>query len=346
MEENMLKLRIFFIRLFHWEFWPIKVLYFPVFIYYLWLSLKARSFFFFSATNPGMETGGLYGLSKYRQLIQLSEEHIPKTLIFDRSKSPETVLSTIHDKGLRFPVIIKPDQAERGIGVEKINSEKELVKHLESIHYDFLIQEFVEVPFEAGVFYIRYPGERAGKIPSLVIKNFLKVCGDGRKTVGELAKRNHRAAMVWRGLVHRQAEVMDYIPEKGEEILLEPIGNHNRGTTFINGNKMISKELAGIFDKITQHLDGFCYGRLDVKAPSREDFLTGKGIKVLEVNGVGSEPAHIYHPGYSLLKAWKTLFKHWTIIYRISKINKGNGVSYMSFREAFAYYGEWKAIKR
>lgn len=48
----------------------------------------------------------------------------------------------------------------------------------------------------------------------------------------------------------------------------------------------------------------------------------------------------------SLLKAWKTLFKHWEIIYRISKINKGNGVSYMSFREAFAYYGEWKAIKR
>lgn len=341
----MLRLRLFYIRLFSWEFWPLQVVYFPVFIYYLWLSLKARSFFFFSAINPGMETGGLYGLSKYRQLCQLPDEHIPKTLFFGHSEKSEAVLAAIRASGVLFPVIVKPDKAERGIGVEKINSEDELVKHLESIHYDFLIQEFVATPFEAGVFYCRQPGEESGEILSLVIKGFLTVCGDGSKTVGELAKRNNRAAMVWGRLLHRQAKLMDYIPEKGEEIILEPIGNHNRGTTFINGNELISKELAQVFDKITQNLDAFYYGRLDLKAPSREDFLSGKGIKILEVNGAGSEPAHIYHPGFSLIKAWRTLLNHWAIIYRFSKINKGNGVRYMSFREALSYYSLWKTIK-
>lgn len=345
MKERMPKLNLFFIRLFHWEFWPLEVVYIPVFIYYLWLSLKARSFFFFSATNPGMETGGLYALSKYPQLCQLPDEDVPKTLFFGRPETSEVVLSAIRASGIGFPVIVKPDRAERGIGVEKINSQNELIKHLASIHYDFLVQEFVAAPFEAGVFYCRYPGEKSGKILSLVIKGFLTVNGDGIHTVRELAGRNHRAAMVWSRLLSRQAAIMDYIPEKGEEILLEPIGNHNRGTTFINGNGMISKELAKVFDKITQHLDGFYYGRLDIKAPSREDFLNGKGIKVMEVNGAGSEPAHIYHPGFSLFKAWKTLLKHWTIIYRISKINKKKGVNYMSLGEALAYYKVWQSIK-
>jgi len=42
----------FFMRLFHWEFWPFNLVYFPVFFYYAFLAVKARSLFFFYAANP------------------------------------------------------------------------------------------------------------------------------------------------------------------------------------------------------------------------------------------------------------------------------------------------------
>jgi len=54
----------FLFKLFHWEFWPFGILQGPVFLYWLWLSVRARSLLFFSASNPGILSGGMLGESK------------------------------------------------------------------------------------------------------------------------------------------------------------------------------------------------------------------------------------------------------------------------------------------
>jgi hypothetical protein len=54
---------------------------------------------------------------------------------------------------------------------------------------------------------------------------------------------------------------------------------------------------------------------------------------VLELNGVNSEPCHIFHPGRSLFLAWRDLFKHWKRIADISIANHKNGVPYASYSE-------------
>jgi len=51
----------FFIKLKSWEYWPFGILQAPLFFYWLWLSLKARSLVFFSASNPGILMGGMFG---------------------------------------------------------------------------------------------------------------------------------------------------------------------------------------------------------------------------------------------------------------------------------------------
>jgi hypothetical protein len=56
----------FMTRLTQWEYWPFEVIYLPIFVYWLWLSVKARSLFFFSAANPSIENGGMLGESKLR----------------------------------------------------------------------------------------------------------------------------------------------------------------------------------------------------------------------------------------------------------------------------------------
>ena len=87
---------------------------------------------------------------------------------------------------------------------------------------------------------------------------------------------NDRALLVWEKLKERLGEKADRILEPNEKITLEPIGNHNRGTKFLNGNKLINPELEHIFTRIFESLSCFHYGRLDLKAPGLGDFLQGK----------------------------------------------------------------------
>ena len=69
----------FFIRLKNWEYWPFGVIQFPVIVYYFWLSARARSFFFFSASNPGIVMGGMFGESKYEVLKKVPERYTANT---------------------------------------------------------------------------------------------------------------------------------------------------------------------------------------------------------------------------------------------------------------------------
>jgi len=59
------KIKLVLTKITHWEYWPFELVYFPVVLYYFWLSIRARSFFFFSASNPSIETGGMLGESKF-----------------------------------------------------------------------------------------------------------------------------------------------------------------------------------------------------------------------------------------------------------------------------------------
>ena len=72
-------------------------------------------------------------------------------------------------------------------------------------------------------------------------------------------------------------------------------------------------------------MPGFFYGRFDIKFKSWESLQTGEDFKITEVNGVNSEPTHIYEPSYSLLKAYRDIFHHMEIIYEISEMNLALG---------------------
>ncbi len=58
-----------------------------------------------------------------------------------------------------------------------------------------------------------------------------------------------------------------------------------------------------------------------------ESLLTGKDFTLMEINGVNAEPAHIYDPSFSLLKAYRDIFSHMKIIYEISKQNRLLGIA-------------------
>jgi hypothetical protein len=338
-----MRVKLFFVKILNWEYWPFHVVYFPIFFYWLWLSLKARSLFYFSAANPSIETGGMLGESKFQILKRIPEKFIPSTIFIEAGLEFNTLKEKINRASMVYPLIAKPDVGERGNMVKKINNEIELNDYWKRIKVNFLIQEFINFEIELGVFYYRHPDWKDGLVSSVVVKDYLKVIGDGRSTIFDLMARYPRAAFQLERLSAQNRELMDFVPKENESIELEPIGNHSRGTTFLNGNYLIEEKLTAVFDRISKTIDGFYYGRYDLKCKSIEDLRQGEHIKIVELNGVGAEPAHIYHPGYSIIKGYKALFSHWKHMYEISRKNKEAGHPYLTLKEGWE---KWKWIRQ
>jgi hypothetical protein len=333
----------FFIKLKSWEYWPFGIIQAPIFIYWLWLSLKARSLLFFSAANPGILTGGMFGESKFSVLEKIPGSVKPKAILIHHPTSSELVIQKIKDNHLSFPLIFKPDLGERGWMVRKVKSESELIDYLKISKWDFIIQEFVDWPLEFSVYYARHPKMESGKVTSVTIKEMLKVTGDGRSKLSELILAKDRAKLQWHVLKNTHAHQLDNILGKGEQIELVSVGNHCLGTTFINKKKIITKKMVESFDQISKQIEGFYFGRYDLRVQSISDLEQGK-IMIMELNGCGAEPSHIYHPGASMVDAIRDLFIHWHTIYTISKANHKKGIPYMRLGEGIKIYKKFKAV--
>ncbi|MCB9192731.1 MAG: ATP-grasp domain-containing protein [Flavobacteriales bacterium] len=326
------RLHIWLQRLVRWEFWPWRIVYIPVSVYWFFLAIRARGWVFFSAANPCMRFGGLlaYSKSKVNQLVP--EKYTPKTLYVDSSETVEQALAEVAATNLKYPLIVKPDIGERGWGVKVVKTENELPNALSSHPGLKLVQEYADLPMELGVMYSRHPQEKNGKITSIVIKDFPKVVGDGKRTLQQLILDNERTRFSYHIHAKRLGHRFCEIPKAGEEIRVVHIGNHMLGTTFFSGNHLIDAELEAVFDELAKQISDFFIGRFDLRTASIEDLKKGNFI-VVEVNGVNSEPCHIFHPGRSIFLAWRDLFTHWKRIADISIANHKNGVPYASYWE-------------
>src|SRR6266487_3550579 len=154
----------FFIKLFHWEYWPFHVVYGPIYFYWFWLCLRARSFFFFNTSNPSISNGGFLMESKKQIYDLLPQEYYPRTIFFKAGSSAEMILEEINKKQLQFPLVGKPDIGMQGMSVKKLDNEKELIEYAINSRVNFLMQEFISYQREIGIFYYRFPNEKMGHI--------------------------------------------------------------------------------------------------------------------------------------------------------------------------------------
>lgn len=326
----------FYVKWSNWEYYPMYIANIPTVFFWLYFGIRSRSLFFFSAVNPVIETGGVMGESKINIYNRLPKYTIPNTiLIKNENKDIDYILDNISEAGIVFPLIAKPDVGERGFLVEKLSNKQELENYLNKITVDFLIQDFIDYPIEVSVLYYRYPEAKHGKITSVCIKKTLSVVGDGTSSVEVLMQAYPRARFQLDRFKNDYPDLLKTVPSRKEEIELEPIGNHCRGTTFLNGNHHIDNTLERVFDEIALQMDGIHYGRFDMKCQSIEQLKLGKAFSILEFNGIASEPAHIYDPSYSTWQAYKDIFAHWKIIYQLGKEQRKRGVDAMSWAEAY-----------
>jgi hypothetical protein len=311
-------MKLFLHKLFNWEYWSVNVVYAPTFFLWVGFMVKFRAIKFYKYSNLAIKNGGFNFDCKSEIYKLLPQEIYPKTILIE-AKNNSNFEKIILKNKLKFPLIVKPDVGLRGIGVDKVLSIKELNEYCKHIKQDFLIQEIIDYPNEIGLFYCKIPNDVKGKITGITVKYFLTIEGNGIENLENLLKKTPR----YRFQIPKLKEKfnLNEIVPKGVSRCLVPFGNHNRGTMFLDGKELITKELEESFNKILGPIDGFNYGRLDIKYNSIEDLMLGKNFSIIEVNGAKSEPTHIYDPKHSFWYGQKEILRHQMIFYQIVKQN-------------------------
>jgi membrane protein DedA with SNARE-associated domain len=327
----------------NWEFWPLPIFYAPVIAYIFILALRHRSLTTFTAVNPGMPAGGFKGESKsdiYRSLrnAPAASKHLPLyTLVaagLSATAKIERAKSFIEANNLNFPVVLKPDVGERGKGVSIIDSEKDLRDLLSVPSHDLIIQEFVPGP-EVSVFYYRYPGSERGEIFSTTEKRFPVVTGDGTSTLEELILQDARAICLAKKYFEQNRAGLDTVPLINQSVELVKIGTHSRGAVFLDGGNLKTPALESAIEDIGRGIEGFYFGRFDIRASSLDDLMRGRNFQLIELNGVTSESTNIYDPRHSLIDAYRILFRQWRLAFEIGELNVKLGARTTTLRDLF-----------
>jgi hypothetical protein len=210
-----------------------------------------------------------------------------------------------------------------------------------------ILQQPVNYDGEAGIFYIRYPGEPDGQIYSITLRYFPYVKGDGKSTLGQLIQNDPRTRMRVGFYFGERSDHIGYfkedleqIPTDGELIRLSFIGSLRTGGLYRDGSYLVTSELTQRFDTIAKSMPEFYYGRFDIRFESVDLLKEGSGFSIIEINGAGAEAIHAWDPNISFFRLYGEFFKAQSLLFRIGAMNRVRGFKPMSAYEFI------KAIRR
>jgi hypothetical protein len=311
-----------------WEFWPSVILYAPVVPHIARLAITHRGLATLSAANPGIPEGGFVGESKSAILAQLPELWTLRATLIGEGGTEARLddLRQLVELGeYHFPLVLKPDAGQRGIGVRLVHSLDDARAYFQTQPGAVVVQRYHPGPFEAGIFYYRRPGERHGRIFSLTDKLFPVVIGDGRSTLEELIWAHPRYRLQASVFLRRHAGENQRVLPEGERFQLAIAGNHAQGTLFVDGAHLVTPDLERRIDEIARQMRGFYIGRFDVRYADVGRFQRGEDLAIVELNGVTSEATHIYDPQLTLWNAWRVLCEQWALVFEIGAANRQRG---------------------
>ena len=282
------------------EFWPTWMLYGPVALYVLWEGLRRGRLLGLTAANPGLgRQGGFTGEAKSTMFGGIGEAApLAAWCWIEGGKKQverrmETARSFMQARGINFPVALKPDLGDDGVGVNCITNEAQLREWMERHSDDAVLQEWIEGE-EFEIVWSRLPGEEKGRILAVVEKRPVTVVGDGHRTLEELIWADDRA--VSRGNLYlrfnwrRAAEVVP----AGETVVLNRIGTHRCGAQMVDRQELRVEALAVALDRIADAVpDGLHYAVYDVRVVDEARLKSGLEFVVTGISGAGSVSSRV-----------------------------------------------------
>jgi hypothetical protein len=334
--------RDFFYRMRHWETWHYLAKYIPIMPVWGWYCFKARSLWFFTPSNPTISFGGFEGESKSEMYEQLPPGSYPKSVFISPSLNFKDVQHLVAENKFNYPFAVKPDVGMMGFMFRRINNREEFELYHKKMPVDYFVQELVNYPLEVSVFYYRFPNQQKGTITGFLKKEFLEVVGDGKSTLWELIQAYDRVRFRLEEMQLKHADRLNDILPEGEIYFLSYALNLSRGGRLVSLEKEKDEQLLTVFDNLSHYTRHFYYGRYDIKCASIEDLKKGKNFSILEYNGCGAEPHHIYGNGNTLLQAYAIVLHHWRVLYQISRYNHKAGISYWPHKKGLHFLKDAK----
>ena len=311
-----------------------RVFYFLPVLMWIALALRHLSLTLPTVANPSMEVGGLWGESKAQGLRLFGPlgrarlapfiEVVRNTRGVDCRQAVEGQLRAV---GVSLPIVAKPDRGYQGWGVRVIHAPDELAAYLDMAPEGatVILQEMVGYENEAGIFYIRKPGQERGRVVSLTFVLPPHVIGDGRRTVAELVAADKVLRPNLDIYRSRSPGTWDSVPPAGALHELTNARSARLGAVYRDATHLVSRDLEAAIDDVSREIPDFHFGRFDVRFRSARDLLAGNGFRIVELNGAGSEMLHIWDGATTLWTAYRTLWRQYRCLFAIGAAMRRRG---------------------
>ena len=317
---------------------PKPLLVAPMIVQWLWLAGRYRSLSQMSAANPAIDVGGLVGESKSAYFDQVRSEHkawLARTAcIVAGPRAAAEAGEAMQELGLAFPVVAKPDIGWCGFGVRRLDTARDLDAYVAAYPagQSLLIQEFLDLKGEAGLFYLRWPGDPQGRLLSLTVREPPAVTGDGVSTVGELVARDpilgERIGLY---------ENLDRIPRAGESVPLATVWSHRMGGRYRDMSHAITPALEASLDALARGMPEFHVARFDVRFTTPAALARGD-FKIIEINGAGSEAINFFDRDVPFFTAYRGVLAKTAMVFALAQKNRARGFRPCGWRALLAAY--------
>lgn len=293
----------------------------------MWVALAIRyhSLTLPSAANPALDAGGLWGESKSQGLHlfgPFGQRFIPPFATIDclpgtdRLQSARTAMTA---QGISFPVVAKPDRGYQGWGVCLLAAAPDLADYLsrQSTDAQVMLQALIDMPGEAGIFYIRHPDQPKGRIVSMAFVHPPHVIGDGVRSVAQMVDSDpilRANAAIYR---QRNPGAWDSIPQRDQFHCLTNARSARLGAVYSDAMDQVTPALETAIDRISREIPDFHFGRFDIRFRSIAELQEGRGFRIVELNGAGAEMLHIWAGTGTLRGAWTTLWRQYRELFTI-----------------------------
>jgi hypothetical protein len=303
----------------------------PMVTQWLWLALRYRSITLPSSANPAITTGGMVGEGKLEYLAIMGDTArrataVTTSVVAQGAASLAQAQAALEAAGLRYPVVAKPDLGWCGFGVRRIDDAAALRDYLEAYPAGerVVLQEWLDAPGEAGIFYMRHPDEAQGRVIGVLLRHYPRVTGDGVRSVAQLIAADPRASRLGRDGASEPCCDPSRVPAAGEVVRIATVGSTRVGGMYEDGSHAITPRLVAAIEAIARDMRDFHVGRFDVKYDDATA-LAGGEFRIIEVNGAGSEAVHAWDPSLTLRQAYAIVFGKQRLLFALADAMRRRG---------------------
>lgn len=290
--------------------------------------------------NMGIKYGGLTEYDKSIIYNKIPKQFILKAKDLNQKTMPswerleENILLE-----LQFPLMVKAQVGERGVGVYYMEDKKSLQKHWQKLdiwelkRHPCSLQRFSSCKNEYCLQFYQYH-DQAGihriLFGGLTLRDVPVVVGDDVCTIREHVKYLDISETQQQRIIDKLEDIkpwyIDSIPSKGNHEQIVYIASIDYGTVYrqIDLDVEQIEQCIEILRQLLQNMspEYLSVGRFDLKANSVEELLTGK-LDVIECNAGWGIPTHVYAENFSIQQKYKELDQHFVIMGNIAQVHKG-----------------------